>query len=115
MFHFCNIFYSEMMDQFVLDLTELWKEVGLELKPRAATDPDDAHDYSNEGMAKLGFCPQGGEACAYCQKPMLFEQLEARVRDNCTNMAMEKQDKAIMHLSAGCQKPNCPRLISAAA
>ena len=104
-----------MMDQFVLDLTELWKEVGLELKPRAAIASTDANDCNNGSMAKIGFCPQGGEECAYCQKPMLFEQLEARVHDNCANMDMHKQDRAIMQLSAGCQQPNCPRLISSAA
>ena len=70
----------EMMDQFVADLTEVWKNVGLQLFPK-----------------KANRCPQGGETCNYCQKPLLFEQLEARVS------------------GLNCQKVNCPQLITAKA
>ena len=60
-----------MMDQFVSDLVEIWTEVGLELKPAA----------QEEG------CPEGKEACAFCQRPLLFDRLEAR---------------------EPCRVPNCP-------
>ena len=66
-----------MMDNFAQDLAEVWTKVGLELKPRSK-----------------GTCPQGLN-CVYCQKPMLFEQLEARTR-------------------TACNVPDCPQLIAAA-
>jgi 5-aminolevulinate synthase len=54
----------EMMDQFVKDLATVWADVGLEFKPRR----------------KSG-CLQDSATCTFCQKPLLFEQLEARERD----------------------------------
>merc|ERR1719468_127232 len=56
---------KEMMDNFAMDLLEVWKDVGLELKPRM------------NGKK----CPQGGKFCVFCEKPMLFEHFEARSRD----------------------------------
>ena len=108
-----------MMDRFVSDLTELWKEVGLELKPRAtaaSTNSNRTKGNENGAIAEVMYCPQGGKTCEYCQKPLLFEKLEARVRqDSYDIMDMDEHDKAIMQLSTGCQKPNCPQLVSAAA
>ena len=104
-----------MMDQFVLDLTQLWKEVGLELKPRIPASMDSIAS-SNKKLgtsAKLGFCPQGGEKCEYCQKPLLFENLEARVHAN--NDDTDGNNSDVMMLASGCQKPNCPQLVSTAA
>jgi len=71
---------KEMMDKFVEDLTEVWQEVGMELRPRVGRG-----------------CPQGGATCNFCQKPLFFEELESRVRDNC------------------CEQVNCPQLASVAA
>ena len=48
-----------MMDQFAEDLTKVWLQVGLTLKPKKC---------------------QGGQFCQYCQKPMLFKHYEARSR-----------------------------------
>lgn len=48
---------KEMMDRFAEDLTKVWLEVGLKLKPREC---------------------EGGQFCEYCQKPMLFKHFEAR-------------------------------------
>ena len=99
-----------MMDQFVMDLTELWTEVGLELKPRE-TVSDDLSAPSESG--KLGFCPQGGVTCEYCQEPVLFEKLEARERskDTMNSLNIGKM------VSGGnrCPKPNCPQMVTAAA
>ena len=64
---------KEMMDQFVKDLCVIWEEVGLELKSTQGPD----------------MCPEGKkETCTFCQKPLLFDQMESRVRN--------------------CEVPNCP-------
>ena len=103
-------FKSEMMDQFVMDLTELWTEVGLELKPRMPVT-DDLNAASESG--KLGFCPQGGITCEYCQEPVLFEKLEAREKskDSRDFLNIEK----ILPGGSRCLKPNCPQMVTAAA
>ena len=67
---------KEMMDTFAHDLLAIWKDLGLELKPRS----------------QRNICPRGGEFCIYCEKPVLFEQCEARTRD--------------------CSVPNCPQMIA---
>lgn len=67
---------KEMMDQFASDLSQVWKEVGLTFNPRE----------------KGKKCPQSGEFCIFCDKPMLFKHYEARTRD--------------------CNVPNCPQLIA---
>ena len=108
-----------MMDQFVVDLTKVWTEVGLELKPRRSL-PLEANDgKQNQGLEDTLFCPEGGETCKFCQKPLLFEKLEARVYDSnaATGSATNKlQDELMVQIPfGGCQKANCPQLISAAA
>ena len=68
---------EEMMDAFVSDITAVWTEVGLELRPRAPTA---------EGSRP---CPASsvGAECEFCKKPLLFNRLEARVKpcqlENC--------------------------------
>merc|ERR1712079_355346 len=71
---------QEMMDQLAEDLLKVWIDVGLPLKPR---------------MTNLRrVCPQGGEECIYCKKPVLFEKRQARTSKECTI-------------------PNCPQMILA--
>ena len=71
---------QEMMDQLAEDLLKVWIDVGLPLKPR---------------MTNLKrVCPQGGEECIYCKKPVLFEKRQARTSKECTI-------------------PNCPQMILA--
>ena len=70
---------KEMMDQFAHDLLKVWIDLGLELKPR---------------NAERRQCPQSGEFCVFCEKPMIFEQLEARDRE--------------------CPVPNCPQITATA-
>ena len=103
-----------MMDKFVLDLTELWTEVGLELKPRQNEFEESAKfEGTNSGtFEKLGFCPQGGETCEYCQKPLMFEKLEAREK---ISVSVDNFDNLMRIHGSGCQKPNCPQLVTAAA
>ena len=67
-----------MMDQLAEDILRVWNSVGLPLKPR----------IRNNG------CPQGGEHCTFCRKPMLFEKHEARFKEQCNI-------------------PNCPQLVLA--
>jgi len=68
---------TDMMDAFVRDVTAIWTEVGLELRPRTA------------GTARrAAACPASAAAeCEFCKKPLLFNRLEARVRpcrlENC--------------------------------
>jgi len=54
---------TEMMDQFVLDLTKIWIDLGLPMRPSKSC---------------LG-------SCSYCESPNLFNQLAARecLRPNC--------------------------------
>jgi len=54
---------TEMMDQFVLDLTKIWIDLGLPMQPSKSC---------------LG-------SCSYCESPNLFNQLAARecLRPNC--------------------------------
>jgi len=54
---------TEMMDQFVLDLTKIWIDLGLPMRPSKSC---------------LG-------SCSYCESPHLFNQLAARecLRPNC--------------------------------
>ena len=59
---------KEMMNKFVEDLTEVWQEVGMELRPRVGKG-----------------CPQGGVTCTFCQKPLFFEELESRVKESETS------------------------------
>lgn len=59
---------KEMMDQFAYDLLEVWNDLKLPLKPR-----------SQERKR----CPQSGDFCIFCEKPMLFKHLEARQSRNC--------------------------------
>ena len=70
---------KEMMDKLTEDLCKVWVDVGLPLNPRITN-------------AKKT-CPQGGEECLYCKKPMLFAEHEARTRD--------------------CNVPNCPQMVLA--
>ena len=70
---------KEMMDQFANDLLKVWIDLGLELKPR---------------NAERRQCPQSGEFCVFCEKPMIFEQMEARTRE--------------------CPVPNCPQITATA-
>jgi len=70
---------KEMMDQFAHDLLKVWIDLGLELKPR---------------NAERRQCPQSGEFCVFCEKPMIFEQMEARTRE--------------------CPVPNCPQITATA-
>ena len=70
---------QEMMDQLAEDLLKVWIDVGLPLKPRMTN------------LKKV--CPQGGEECIYCKKPMLFEKRQARIKE--------------------CTIPNCPQMIRA--
>merc|ERR1719189_801118 len=67
---------KEMMDEFAYDLLKVWIDVGLEVKPRVSR----------------GTCPQGGEFCIFCEKPMLFKHYEARTRN--------------------CALPNCPQIFA---
>ena len=104
-----------MMDQFVTDLSELWIEVGLELKPlipfsKGSTGLD-ADVVGN--LRNMAYCPEGGETCQYCQKPVLFEALEAREKSR-SNLNIFKKD-IILREAIGCKKPNCPQMISASA
>ena len=69
----------EMMDQLAQDLLKVWLDVGLPLKPRI-----DNFKYT---------CPQGGDECLYCKKPMLFEEYQARIKE--------------------CNIPNCPQMVVA--
>ena len=104
-----------MMDQFVTDLTELWIKVGLELKPRipfAKQSPSFGTDAVGNPR-NLSYCPEGGDTCEYCQKPVLFEALEAREKSR-SNMNIFKKD-IILREAIGCKKPNCPQMISASA
>eukprot|EP00095_Tigriopus_kingsejongensis_P002602 maker-scaffold632_size121914-snap-gene-0.22 protein:Tk02602 transcript:maker-scaffold632_size121914-snap-gene-0.22-mRNA-1 annotation:"5-aminolevulinate mitochondrial" len=71
----------EMMDEFVRDMVKVWAELGLELNP----SPSPAVE-----------CPQGETTCTFCQKPLLFTELESRVKPDC------------------CQFENCPQICSAA-
>ncbi len=59
-----------MMDQFALDLAEIWTEVGLALNPRSS---------KTSGCGKS----EDGKTCVYCAQPLLFEHFEARVRGGC--------------------------------
>ncbi|CAB3381666.1 Hypothetical predicted protein [Cloeon dipterum] len=61
-----------MMDQLVADMVKVWHKVGLPLTGQV--------------------CPQ---ACAFCQKPLMFDRCESRTQNNC-------------------QVPNCPQLVAAA-
>ena len=103
-----------MMDQFVEDLTELWTGVGLKLNPRMQASEEMTTPGGNtlDKSGKLGFCPQGGKTCEYCQKPVLFEELESRER---TKPSMKNINHKNLSLGARCQKPNCPQMITAAA
>ena len=103
-----------MMNQFVSDLTELWTDVGLELKPR--------NNFPEKWMPSKGitweksdttrFCPQGGETCEYCKKPVLFEKLEAREKFK----ASETIDNVMVRrVAQHCHKPNCPQMVTSAA
>lgn len=109
-FAYFYLFNSEMMNQFVMDLTELWTEVGLELKPRVPAS-DDLKAPSELG--NIGFCPQGGLTCEYCQEPVLFEKLEAREKskDNMDSLNLAK----MMTSGNRCPQPNCPQMVTAAA
>ncbi|XP_059090299.1 5-aminolevulinate synthase, erythroid-specific, mitochondrial-like isoform X1 [Tigriopus californicus] len=71
----------EMMDQFVADLVKVWTDVGLELKPSKAPKVE---------------CPNGEQTCTFCQKPVLFSELEARFNPGC------------------CKVENCPQVSAAA-
>ena len=104
-----------MMDQFVTDLTELWTEVGLELKPRIPFSKQSSSFVTDTvaNSRNLAYCPEGGETCQYCQKPVLFEALEAREKLR-SNLNIFKK-AMILREAVGCQKPNCPQLISASA
>merc|ERR1711953_1612206 len=53
---------TEMMDQFAFDVSKAWQAIGLPMRPR----------QSSAG------CPDG-ETCTFCQKPVLFQQLESRI------------------------------------
>lgn len=72
---------EEMMDQFVADLVKVWTSVGLELKPSKTPEVE---------------CPKGEQTCTFCQKPLLFSELEARVN------------------SDSCKFENCPQICAAA-
>ena len=45
----------------------IWADVGLEFKPRVQSG-----------------CSKGAGKCNFCQKPILFKQLESRMRDDCS-------------------------------
>ena len=108
--------FREMMDQFVTDLTELWIEVGLELKPRipfSKGSKAESDTYTGGNLGNFSYCPEGGETCQYCQKPVLFEALEAREKSR-SNLNIFKKD-IILREAIGCKKPNCPQMISASA
>lgn len=71
---------KEMMDEFADALRTVWEEVGLELVP------------SPSGRSEM--CPEGKrETCTFCQKPLLFDQMESRVKS--------------------CEVPNCPAAVAA--
>ena len=117
----CSLYFSlffdcnrEMMDQFVSDISELWTEVGLELKPRqySTDEPEESGAFNLGKLAKVRFCPEGGETCEYCKKPILFEKLEAREKFKIGDVV-----KSVMlgRVNQHCHKPNCPQMVTSAA
>ena len=85
---------TEMMDKFVEDLTVVWQQIGLPLRPRTLS--------TNQG------CPRGGATCHYCEKPLLFQEMEARVKAGNPKVAPPAP-------AFGCKEINCPQLITATA
>ncbi|KAK3910612.1 5-aminolevulinate synthase, nonspecific, mitochondrial [Frankliniella fusca] len=70
-----------MVDRLVTDMLYVWKSLGMPLSDNA--------------------CPK---SCTYCQKPLLFEHFEARVRNSNQNCGPTPQ----------CKLPNCPQILAAA-
>ena len=107
----CN---REMMNQFVTDLTELWTDVGLELKPRThlIDELTTSSGIKVEKSNALRFCPQGGETCEYCKKPVLFEKLEAREKIQPSEMI---DNVMVRRVAQHCHKPNCPQMATSTA
>ena len=62
-----------MMDAFATQLSKVWQNVGLPLKPAAHAD---AHSHKRAHA----LCPNGQaqEGCEFCSNPGHFSQLEAR-------------------------------------
>ena len=103
-----------MMDQFVSDITELWTDVGLELKPRKHSTDESAKSKNriHTKLDKDQFCPEGGITCEYCKKPLLFEKLEAREKIELGYVA---NDVMLRKVAPHCHKRNCPQMITSAA
>ena len=62
------------MDAFAADLTAVWLEQGLELKPRGAC----------------------AEVCQFCAEPGLFRQMEARVKCGKANCPRASEEAVAM-------------------
>lgn len=70
-----------MVDRLVTDMLYVWKNLGMPLSENT--------------------CPK---SCTYCQKPLLFEHFEARVRNSNQSCGP----------SSHCELPNCPQILAAA-
>ena len=103
-----------MMDQFVNDITELWTDVGLELKPRNYSTGESEKSKSSipAKVDKARLCPEGGITCEYCKKPVLFEKLEAREKIDPGYFA---NDVMLRKVTPHCHKRNCPQMVTSAA
>ena len=103
-----------MMDQFVSDITELWTDVGLGLKPRKhASDEEEQSSGSTKlNIEKARFCPEGGATCEYCKKPLLFGRLESREKMKTGDVI---NDVKFRKVTPHCHKRNCPQMVTSAA